>query len=515
MVTNLNPKRIEFPITGPLLLPPMAAPVTAIVDDQDPRIVWTGTWHPFVDPSFGQYNRSFHSTGKDDTDAGPSRAAFSFNGTSLSVYTAVEMDTDVTVATCQLDSSTPMSAKRVRPMDNVVQFFQPICQFTDLDPSTEHKVVVEYVTGGRLNLDYMTYTPTESSGAVSVFVDDGDEGIVYTTPSGEEWVEDLLQGAVGGSRHSSGEVGAKATFHFNGTNVRVYASHPHDQGLSTSLYSIDSATPRTRYSSPSNFSWHQEVFDSGQLEDTEHTLTIEVEKGPVPLDYILYQSNQVQVAGSSINEQVNPPSSPSSPDMREEGLSSGAIAGIAVGVVVVIAAILAFMIFYIRRRRRNASYPSGEASVVSPAILNQALSTRQPSSRSISTKGQLTGANTTTTRCTDTTSPLTTHPTVSPLTTHPPHHAWADPLPAYSDVFPVGNSYEMRRHDPLATSHQHESPLLHENPPRRPRIDPGAGLLTVRNGEDTVVSSSSEGGCVPGSEGDHRTWTESSYFGGT
>lgn len=80
MVTNLNPKRIEFPITGPLLLPPMAAPVTAIVDDQDPRIVWTGTWHPFVDPSFGQYNRSFHSTGKDDTDAGPSRAAFSFNG---------------------------------------------------------------------------------------------------------------------------------------------------------------------------------------------------------------------------------------------------------------------------------------------------------------------------------------------------------------------------------------------------------------------------------------------------
>lgn len=153
------------------------------------------------------------------------------------------MDTDVTVATCQLDSSTPMSAKRVRPMDNVVQFFQPICQFTDLDPSTEHKVVVEYVTGGRLNLDYMTYTPTESSGAVSVFVDDGDEGIVYTTPSGEEWVEDLLQGAVGGSRHSSGEVGAKATFHFNGVYL---PSKMHTVCLDADILSLRDERPRLR-----------------------------------------------------------------------------------------------------------------------------------------------------------------------------------------------------------------------------------------------------------------------------
>ena len=399
--------------------------------------------------------------------AGPSRAAFSFNGTSLSVYTAVEMDTDVTVATCQMDSKTAVGAKRVRPIDNVVQLFQPVCQFTNLDPSTEHKVVVEYVAGGRLNLDYITYTPTErssASGPPSLFVDDGDPGVVYTTPSGQKWVEDLLQGAVGGTRHSSAEVGAKATFQFNGTNVRVYASHPHDQGLSTSRYYIDDGSPGTSYSSPTNFSWHQVVFDSGELEVSQHTLTIEVEKGPVPLDYILYRSNHILLAGSSINEQVYP-TTPSDLDTSDEVLSNGAIAGIAVAAAVAIAAMLALMICFIRRRRRNATYPSAEESVVYPVILNQARATRQPSGRSVLTKGQLGLATT------------AGYTTTSPLTTHPPHHAWAEPLPAYSEVFPM--------------QQVHGSPFRDTSPepPRRQ-----GGLLTVRNGGDTVLSPSTEGG---------------------
>ncbi|TFL05025.1 hypothetical protein BDV98DRAFT_601461 [Pterulicium gracile] len=379
----------------------MKSSQTAIVDDQDSRIGWSGPWDSRHDPSFGQYNGSYHWSGDPshaNADAGPSRATFKFYGSSLSVFTSIPIGvTAVTTSTCQLDSLPPIEAMRIQPINTVDLLFQPVCQFLDIaNPEREHEVVIERIGGGPLILDYLTYTPTRSGEMeMELFVDDAEVGYEGM------WAQDVLHGALQGTRHSSDEDGARATFPFRGTNVQVYATHPHENGPSTSRYYIDDVEIRT-YTSPTNLSRHQLVFDSEQLEDGDHVLTIEVVEGPVPLDYILFRSNTIQVEELDATRATTPGNST---------LSTGAIVGISVASTVIMAVLLVLFVCLVRRKRRYTR-SAVEDSTISPNILNPA-GMQQSSTKSQLFNAQL-GNN-----------------------SHPSFPTREEALPAYSEVFPL------------------------------------------------------------------------------
>ncbi|KAF8064364.1 hypothetical protein FPV67DRAFT_1451557 [Lyophyllum atratum] len=127
-----------------------------MVDDQSPRVRYTGNWETAGNPQ--EFQGSTHGT-----KAAGAQAAFTFKGLSVSVYGTIEHGGDgpsgAPTSSYSIDGSTPASFVGTPPGANIA-YKQQYFQSARLDPSKEHTLVITCIgTGGNTFwLDFIEVT---------------------------------------------------------------------------------------------------------------------------------------------------------------------------------------------------------------------------------------------------------------------------------------------------------------------------------------------------------------------
>ncbi|KAG6809616.1 hypothetical protein H0H92_015534 [Tricholoma furcatifolium] len=335
-----------------------------VVDDSDPRFIYTGTWTVNATSlnDLGNYGPIYNQTSHGTSQIGS--VSFTFTGTSIALY-----GTNQTLLSfsCTVDNvQTVRSPVPSTPENNWI-----LCQAASLTQDS-HTIVLSVASepsSGTVWIDYAMYTPLETA-----TIDDNSVIYVPSTDSGVEysagWSVFQAYTSTSDSYHSQSP-NASVQFQFIGTQVSWsgWFLHTFPHNPSTATYSIDNSsslsstfemgnTPATNVSIINNIFFTTPVLSYGL-----HTLVVTYDGGPanasiggptpINLGYLL-------VTGTSFRLSDTSPSA----SVTEEGgqaihaSNAGAIAGGVVGgLLIVTIGLLLFLIF--RRRQQKQTAPKG------------------------------------------------------------------------------------------------------------------------------------------------------------
>ncbi|KAJ7144206.1 hypothetical protein C8R44DRAFT_534154, partial [Mycena epipterygia] len=125
----------------------------AIIDDQDPRIQYSGSWNNAGAPT------EFHSTTKWSSAAG-STATFHFSGTSITVYASVGDHSPGAVGmSFAIDGSTQGSYTPPGNLPAGGLYHEPIWTSSSLNDAAHTLVITQTAaqSSGQMYLDYLLY----------------------------------------------------------------------------------------------------------------------------------------------------------------------------------------------------------------------------------------------------------------------------------------------------------------------------------------------------------------------
>ncbi|KAK7049147.1 hypothetical protein R3P38DRAFT_3620829 [Favolaschia claudopus] len=265
---------------------------TAIVDDRDPAIAYSGSWEP------GGVAEEFQGTTTAPTGQAAASAAFSFVGTSVTVYGTIaahnlttQPTLTFTVDGSPLGSFTPVNGLSA-PVHHQALWTSPSLSLND----GPHDLVIEQtslVSDTVIFMDYITFTTTSAS-VSAYFVDDRDTRVQYNPawePSGSE--HDFQHT----SQASRGK-GDSLTLQFDGQSISFYGGFI--SATANASISIDGGRPMF-WVPPTSASWTNNlIFDSGYLTPGTHKLVVTaMNNQPVSADDFLITPNPPTPSSSS------------------------------------------------------------------------------------------------------------------------------------------------------------------------------------------------------------------------
>ncbi|KAK7000327.1 hypothetical protein R3P38DRAFT_3285623 [Favolaschia claudopus] len=265
---------------------------TAIVDDRDPAIAYSGSWEP------GGVAEEFQGTTTAPTGQAAASAAFSFVGTSVTVYGTIaahnlttQPTLTFTVDGSPLGSFTPVNGLSA-PVHHQALWTSPSLSLND----GPHDLVItqtSLVSDTVIFMDYITFTTTSAS-VFAYFVDDRDMRVQYNPawqPSGSEHNFQHT------SQASRGK-GDSLTLQFDGQSISLYGDFI--SATANASISIDGGRP-TFWVPPTSASWTNNlIFDSGYLTPGTHKLVVTaMNDQPVSADYFLITPNPPTPSSSS------------------------------------------------------------------------------------------------------------------------------------------------------------------------------------------------------------------------
>ncbi|KAJ7320796.1 hypothetical protein DFH08DRAFT_754014 [Mycena albidolilacea] len=330
---------------------------TAIVDDRDPLIQYSGSWVPGGAPV------EFDSTTMTTVDAG-STATFSFIGTSVTVYATVASKTleiqpiwSFVVDGTVTGTYTPNNI----PPDGVHHQVLWTSSASPLQNGSHTLVITQSQAASGSNkvifMDYITYTTTSAS-VESYFIDDRDPQIKYTPA----WRQFGSDGDFEHTSQATSSVGDFLTFTFEGKSITFYGGVTSE--TANASITIDDGPPKF-WLPPVGATINNLIFDSGDLSPGNHTLVVTAENDqPVWADYFLVTPN----SPGSVN--TSSPSSPGSTPasiQKHKSTPIGVIVGPIIGVLALAALAAAAFFFFWRRRRREHELPDRPAPTMSTA----------------------------------------------------------------------------------------------------------------------------------------------------
>jgi hypothetical protein len=161
-----------------------------------------------------------------------------------------------------------------------------------------------------------------------------------------------------------------------GTSLRWFSMIPSDEPLASTsaTYSVDGGTPTTfnlsGLADDAGDQYNQLFFEASGLSPGQHRIEVvhggNNETTPLSLDYMIIQNAPAPASSTSSPGSSSTPTpnssgpdgslNPASTEHKGPGVSTGAIAGGAVGGVVVLVAVILFLLLLRRRRKKNDMY---------------------------------------------------------------------------------------------------------------------------------------------------------------
>jgi len=187
-----------------------------------------------------------------------------------------------------------------------------------------------------------------------VKIDDRDPRLVYTGT----WSEAGTSADYDNTTSISQTAGSTVTFTFNGTFIAVYGTI--GPTASSSTYQLDDDSVSTAsFPPPASPLYDEPFWSSAELSPGIHTLTVAAmgDGDTYQLDYMQYTGYPGPVIRANAPQQPtqsHPPILSSSESSSRSGLSTAAVAGIAVGcgILMIISTVTAYWLYRRRRRRR-------------------------------------------------------------------------------------------------------------------------------------------------------------------
>jgi hypothetical protein len=263
------------------------------------------------------------------------------------------------------------------------------CEVDSL-PDAQHTITLRAIISARtLWFDRILYSPSSSVNVdlSLIMVDAGDPAVTY----GSGW-QDMKDSKMTDRGKMTLQQGANATVDFSGeylafmreigltivigTSLKWFSLIPSDEPLASTsaTYSVDGGTPTTFTlsglvdSSEANATeqYNQLFFEASGLSPGQHRIEVvhggNNETTPLSLAYVVIQNAPVPAPASSTSSpgSSSTPTPNSSgadgsnlPSAKHKGVSTGSIAGGAVGGVIALVAVTLFLMLLRRRRKRN------------------------------------------------------------------------------------------------------------------------------------------------------------------
>ncbi|KAK7050677.1 hypothetical protein R3P38DRAFT_3608630 [Favolaschia claudopus] len=265
---------------------------TAVVDDRDPTIAYSGSWGPAGSAEEFKDTTTY--------SAGPDAlATFSFVGTSVTVYGTIGVRNLTTQPTWAfvVDGSVLGKFTPTQGMSANVHH-QALWTSPSLSVNDGlHKLVIKQTTNTTISviyLDYIMFTTTTSASVAAYFVDDRDSRVRYSPA----WQFYGLDGDLHHTSQASRVQGDSLTLQFEGKSISFYG------GVTSSTVnasmSIDGGplafwVPPVTAGRTNNL-----IFDSGDLTPGTHELVVTATNDqPVWADYFLITPNPAGSVSSS------------------------------------------------------------------------------------------------------------------------------------------------------------------------------------------------------------------------
>ncbi|KAJ7199982.1 hypothetical protein GGX14DRAFT_467175 [Mycena pura] len=317
---------------------------TAIVDERDSRIQYTGTWN-----SAGSFIE-FAETTKSSPVQG-STATFTFVGSSITVYGSVAANPAPASLGFVIDGSTTGSYSP--PSSTGSALYHEALWTSPTMTEGSHTLVITQTAAqpshGPIYLDYIMYQTTSSSPGAMLFIDDRDPRISYT-PAWRPF------GSQNDFQHTSSEStspGDSFSFQFEGSAISYYGGlTTSDTGASIASIVLDGAAPAL-YTAPSPIpaTANNLIFKADSLSAGMHTLVVtSTNTDTLWMDYFLVSPNPP--SGSSSPGSLTSPAS--GPVSAIKSTPTAVIAGGVVAACVLLALLLTAVFLCRRRRARSA-----------------------------------------------------------------------------------------------------------------------------------------------------------------
>ncbi|THU97660.1 hypothetical protein K435DRAFT_965382 [Dendrothele bispora CBS 962.96] len=359
--------------------------VWEMVDDTDPRIIYTGDWHegtgndiiheadeePLNSLSYSGdvYNNTFHATSKNGTTV-----TFNFNGTSfLAVYGSLiptwsndsfDQDTNPADTRCYVDGNLlmgfasfggPFQANSFpQPMSNNLICRGDIRQFPNGTSPGQHQLVINNtIVGIPFALDYIVYeTMPNTTPANSTVIQLGNDVVAESQDPhllyGPGWVDTT------DDTKSSSTPGSYLKVNFTGTAVSLYGVVGHGNISNSGTYQLDDNPAQAFQLSPSLGSssrtfTNQQLFNLSSIPAQEHTLVI-THNGtsagvPLEIQYLLVTSSLPAPPTVSDQPIQNTPSAQSGKRPNTGAIIGGLTGGAA------FLALIALTVYVLKKKR--------------------------------------------------------------------------------------------------------------------------------------------------------------------
>lgn len=303
--------------------------LTTTIEEYSPLITYRPAWQ--TDSTDSLANRYSDSSFLTTSTPGAS-ATFAFNGTAVQIFGAKRANHGPYVV--QLDNTTFPVADGAAPAPGLFQ--QALFDASGLPLGLHEVTITNMGTGSTfLDIDFITWTTEIGRPMDKVYVNtvqDDDPAFTYS-PSWTPNPKDVGR-FLGGSGHTSGNLGATFTYTFQGEGMSLYGP----VGPDGAAYSV-----QLDGTAPLNFTSNKEVpktqvllYHANNLPSGMHTLRVTGQPA------IAGQSLSVDYANFYTTMQTN----------EEDGLSTASIVGIALSGVIIFGVFVA-LFFLLRRRQRQ------------------------------------------------------------------------------------------------------------------------------------------------------------------
>ncbi|KAK6995826.1 hypothetical protein R3P38DRAFT_3425365 [Favolaschia claudopus] len=338
---------------------------TAVVDDRDPTIAYSGSWGP-AGSAVEFKDTTTYSAGPDAS------ATFSFVGTSVTVYGTIGIRNLTTQPTWAfvVDGSVLGKFTPTQGMSANVHH-QALWTSPSLSVNDGlHKLVIKQTTNTTVSVIYLDYimfnTTTTSASVAAYFVDDRDSRVRYSPA----WQFYGLEGDLHHTSQASRVQGDSLTLQFEGKSVSFYGgvtSSTVNASISIDGGPLEFWVPPVTAGRTNNL-----IFESGDLTPGTHELVVTATNDqPVWADYFLITPNPAgsvlssSSAGTSSSSATPAPSSIGPPHSNAHLRSApviGRIVGLVVGIgLSLLLGLSLFICWWRKRRAKKRVQSSGSA----------------------------------------------------------------------------------------------------------------------------------------------------------
>ncbi|KDR66380.1 hypothetical protein GALMADRAFT_147965 [Galerina marginata CBS 339.88] len=349
----------------------MSVQGVVILDDQDESVVFTGQWDHYADPV--QY-KGF-STGSKNVGTS---CSVNFTGTSILVAATIVRSGPFSLE-FNLDGQVYMnSTTGLSNFANQVHSYHDATFSVDNLGDGNHQLTISNTMNTdaiNIYIDYFLYTPSSHTNMsnLNLFVDDRDPGLVYTG----NWRFDTADSDFRHtSRAADNTSDAAVSIPFTGNNIQFYGliNSGAVGDMLLAEFVLDS-TSTTTYAPPaqtSDITYNNKIYDSGPLSQGSHRLVVTPKNEHlVWIDYVLVHqavtTGSVQGTGTSANPTMPTNLGASTTNSavvptKHNAISTGAIAGIAVGALLFVLLLICLVITLLRWRGRKLPRPQAEVN---------------------------------------------------------------------------------------------------------------------------------------------------------